>query len=373
MSVQEPMVKRTLHVLAAALVAAAGWGLGARESTDLAPEVMEFPGIRPAAYASLLARGEDLTVVYADRDTTSLRVLDVPADEAVPTSAPLDAFVDKVDIVPPLGGAFGLHAAAVVDGRLRLLYLDRERDDRQLLKLVTQDPAGWRLELLEPFGAPLALLQGADGTPIDAWAPGSLRLRSSSGIQVLREPFAPRGQAAPLVAPYSAPCAGFGCWDDAAGELLVVRSGPEGVQSFPVHGASPVFALAESPDGTVAVATWDAPARRILLLEHDRAGTLLQRTTVTLCDGTTGLYLAWTPGGWLLVYDEVRPVPVGRWVWELAVLSPMPRTVGRLRYRRGLFTSGDQPIAGFRALIDGGSLVVLEMRGGLRLLKVPLP
>jgi hypothetical protein len=373
MASQEPMVKRTLLVLVTGLAAAAGWGAGARESMDLVPSAMDFPGIRPAPYATLLARGELLTVVYADRDTTSLRALDVPAGGDLPRTAPRDTFVDKVDIVPPLGGSFGLHAAAAVDGHLRLLYLDRERDDRPLLKLVTEEAAGWRLQLIEPLGAPLAILAGADGTPMDAWAPGSLRLRGASGEQVLREPFAPLGQAFPLAAANSVLGTGFGCWDDASGELLVVRSDPDGVQSFPVPGAGPISAIAEAPDGTVAVATWDAAGRRILLLEHDGAGRPLRRTTVTVCDGTTGVFLAWTPSGWLFVYDEVRPVPVGRWMRELAVLSPEPRTVGRPRYRRGLLTSGNQPIAGFRALITRGSLFVLEMGDGLRLLKIPVP
>ena len=367
------MVKRTLCALAAALAAVAGWGLGAREGVDLAPSVMSFPGIRPAPYASLLARGQTLTVVYADRDTTSLRALSVATGDALPLTAPRDAFVDKIDIVPPLGGSFGMHAAAIVGGRLRLLYLDREKDDRQLLKRVTEEAGGWRLDLLEPFGTPLAVLEGADGSPVDAWAAGSLRLRGASGEQVLRGQFAPLGQAAPLVAEDSAVPVGFGSWDEASGELLVVRPFPDGVQCFAVPGAGPVSAIAEAPGGALAVATWDAARRRILLLELDEAGTLLRRTVVTVCDGTTGLFLAGTPSGWLFVYDEVRPVPVGRWVWELAVLSPEPHTVGRPRYRRGLLASGAQPIAGFRALIDGGSLFVLEVREGLRLLKAPLP
>jgi len=366
------MVKRTLCVLAAALVAAAGLGLGVHGNEGLAPAVMDFPGVRPAPFASLIARGHALTVVYADRDTTSLRALEVPVDGELPKTAPRDAFVDKVDIVPPLGGSFGLHAAAAVAGRLRLLYLDREKDDRQLLKRVTEEAGGWRLELVEPFGAPVAILAGVDGTPMDVWAPGALSLRGTSEERVLRAPFAPRGQAGLLDAGGSDGPAGFGCWDDAAGELLVVRMGPEGVRSSTVPGAGPVFALAESPDGTIAVATWDAGGRRILLLEDVGAGGPLRRTTVTLCDGTTSLFLAWTPLGWLFVYDEVRPVPVGRWEWELAVLSPEPRTVGRPRYQRDLLASGTQPISGFRALLDGGSLFVLEMGEGLRLLKIPV-
>ena len=365
------MVKRTLHVLAAALVAATGWGLGAGEGDVLAPEVMEFAGIRPGPSASLLANGPNLTVVYADRDTTSLRALELPVDGALPGVAPRDMFVDKVDTAAPLGGSFGLHAVAAIDGRPRLLYLDREKDDRQLLKRVTREAGGWRLELLEPFGLPVAALAGTGGKPLDVWASGSLRLRDATGDRVLREPFAPRGQASTLFD--GGEPVGFACWDDATDRLVVVRSGLNGIGSFVVPDASPVYAAAGLPDGGLAVATWDSPSRRILLNEHDAQGALRRRSTVTICDGTNGLFLAPVDGGWLVVYDEVRPAPLGRWVWELAVLTPEPRSVGRPRYRRGLLTAGEEPIAGFRTLIEGGALFVLEMRDGLRLLKVPLP
>ncbi|MCX7030318.1 MAG: hypothetical protein NTU62_09385 [Spirochaetes bacterium] len=366
------MVKRTLFALAAALAATAGWGLSARESTVLAPAIMAFPGVRPAQFASLLRRNASVTVVYADRDTTSLRVVDVPVAGALPTEAPKAVFVDKVDIVPPLGGSFGLHASAVIDGRLRLLYLDREKEDRQLLKRITEDTGGWRLELVEPFGLPVAVLAGVDGKPVDVWAAGSLLLRGAAVDQVLREPCVPHGQAVLLDPERETGPAGFGVWDDASGELVIVLTGPEGAQSYTVPGASPVYALAEAPGRGLAVATWVPGSRRILLLERDPEGGLFHQTTVTVCDGTNGLFLSWTPSGWLFVYDEIKPAPLGRWVWELCMLSPESRAVGRPRYRRSVLSSNSRQLAGFRALRDGESLFVLEMRDGLQLLKIPL-
>jgi hypothetical protein len=373
MALLETMVKRTLYALAAALAAASGWGLGTHESPVIVPAAMAFPGVRPAPFASVLRHGASLMVVYADRDTTSLRAVDVPAAGALPTEAPQAVFVDKVDIVPPLGGSFGLHASAVVDGRLRLLYLDREKDDRQLLKRVTEDAGEFRLELVEPFGPPVSVFAGTDGEPVDVWASGSLLMHSAAGTRVLQATCVPRGQATPIDPGRKGGPSGFAFWDDASGALLVVQTGPEGVRVVPVPGAGPVSAPAESPDRSLAVATWDPGSRRILLLERDPAGGPFRRTTVTVCDGVNGLFLAWTPSGWLFVYDEVKPAPPGRWVWELSVLSPEPRTVGRPRYLRRVLSSDSRPLAGFRALLDGGSLFVLEMRDGLRLLKATVP
>jgi hypothetical protein len=373
MALQETMVKRTLCALAAALAASAGWGLAARESPGNAPAAMAFPGVRPAPFASLLRRGTSVTVVYADRDTTSLRAVDVPVSGVLPAEAPKAVFVDKVDIVPPLGGSFGLHASAVFGGRLRLLYLDREKDDRPLLKLVTENAVGFSLALVEPFGSPVAVLAEPGGTPADVWAAGSLRMRGTAGDRVLEAACLPRGQALPIDPGREDGPPGFAFWDDASGGLRVVLAGPDGIRSFPVPDAGPVSAAAESPGRDLAVATWDPGSRRILLLERDSADGPFRRTTVTVCDGVSGLFLSWTPSGWMFLYDEVRSAPPGGWVYELSLLSPEPRSVGRPRYLRRVLSSGSGPLAGFRALRDGATLFVLEMRDGLRLLKTTAP
>jgi hypothetical protein len=373
MAPQEPMVKRTLFVLAAALAAAAAWALGGNERDALDSSAMAFPGIRPAPYATVLAADGLVTAVFADRDTTSLRVVRVPAAGELPGSAPPAVFVDKVDVALPLSASFGLHACAVVHGGLRMLYLDREKEDRLLLKRVTGEAGGWRLELVEPFGPPLAVLGGPGGKLLDAWAPGTLLLRDEAGDRQLRAPFFPRGQPSMLEAPGSALASGFCCWNDATSELLVVSVDADGVRTFVVPGAGPVAAVAQAPGGVFGVLTWDAASRRILLFERGPADASFRRTTVTVCDGTNALFLASTPAGWLFVYDEEKPAPLGRWLWELCLLAPEPRAVGRPRYRRGVVSSGDSEVTSFKAAIAGGALFVLEVRDGLRLLKTPLP
>ncbi len=376
------MVKRTLFVLAAALGAAAGWGLGPRESTTLASAAMSFPGVRPGPHASLLLDGASVAAVFADRDTTSLRVVEVPVAADLPAVAPAPVFVDRIDIAPPLGAAFGLHAAASVGRGLRLLYLDREREDRQLLKSVSREaartpgdpPPGWRLELVEPYGQPVAVLQRPDGKPLDVWATGALLARGAGSADLRLLPaIQPREPGLPIAPAGGGPPTGFSVWDDAAGVLYATRFFSDVPMAEAIAGGGPVHAMAEAPDGTLGIVTWDAASRRILLRERAPAAAAFRTTTVTVCDGTSGLFLAWTTAGWLFVYDEVKPARPGRWVWELVVLSPEPKGVGRPRYRRGVLSSGPSPVTGLRAVIAERSLFVLEMRDVLRLLKTALP
>lgn len=374
MAALEAMVKRTLSTLAVALAAAACWGLGPRESMPLAAAVTAFPGVRPGPHASLLRHGDAVAAIFTDRDTTSLNVVEVPAAAALPASAPESAFIDRVDVAAPLGASFGEHAAGVAGGGLRLLYLDREREDRLLLKSVAADASGWRLSLLEPTGLPVAVLESADRKPLDVWAPGALLARGASGPDARLWPrITPRGAGVPIAAPAGGSPTGFTVWDEGAGVLLAVRTGAAGVQVAAVPGAGPVSAAAEAPDGTLAVVTWDPQRRRILLLERTPGASLFRTTTVTICDGTDGVFLAWTAAGWLFVYDEMKPAPLGRWEWEVGVLWPVPKAVGRAQYRRGVLSTGSGPVVGLRALVTADALFVLEVRDALRLLKIPLP
>jgi hypothetical protein len=206
------------------------------------------------------------------------------------------------------------------------------------------------------------------------WAPGALLARGPSSEDIrLRPAIVPREPGLPITPAAGGSPTGFSVWDDAAGVLLATRFTADGPRTEIVAGAGPVHAMAETPDGALGVVTWDAASRRILLLERAPGAAAFRTTTVTLCDGTNGLFLAWTPAGWLFVYDEVKPASLGRWVWDLVVLSPRPKTVGRPQYRRGVLSSGPGAVTGLRAVFAGDSLFVLEMRDGLRLLKVALP
>ncbi len=266
-----------------------------------------------------------------------------------------------------------MHAAGSIDGALRLLYLDREREDRHLLKCVAAGSAGWRLELVEPFGLPIAVLAGPDGKPLDVWESGYLLARGPSGDRRLWLEIVPRGPGLPISPADGGSPTGFTVWDDAAATLLTTRVAEDGPRTDAVRGAGPVHAMAEAPDGTLGIVTWDAANRRILLLERAPGTASFQSTTVTICDGVNGLFLAWTPSGWLFVYDEVRPSAAGRWTWDLVVLIPGTKAVGRPQYHRGVLSTGPGAIAGLRAVVAGGSLFVLEIRDDLRLLKVALP
>ena len=111
---------------------------------------------------------------------------------------PAPLLLDKVDAAPPLSPTFGEHAAAAAGGVFGVLYIDREREDKSVLKLAIGAPgaAEWRMDILEPFGRPVALLPSPDGRFGSLWAgQAGLLYRPSSGPdQVLRADFQARGE-----------------------------------------------------------------------------------------------------------------------------------------------------------------------------------
>ena len=210
---------------------------------------MAFPGVRPAPYASLLRRGSLRRRSCTPTGTPPRSAWSTcPSPVALPAEAPAAVFVDKVDIVPPLGGSFGLHAAAVFGGRLRLLYLDREKDDRQLLKRVTEDAGGVAASSWSSrSGLPSRCSPRPDGTPAGRVGAGlPARCAALPGDRVLEPACLPRGQALPIDPGREGGPRGIHVLGRRSGALLVVL-GPaaEGIQVVSVAARGPRLAMAE--------------------------------------------------------------------------------------------------------------------------------
>lgn len=355
------MVKRTLPLFIPALTLFLAGCPVSRAPLRARVETTLLATGRLSGPVSLLESGDSLVAVFSDRDTTSLAVTEVPLGPELPRVLPPPQLVDRIDVAPPLTPDFGDHAAAAGPGGLSILYLDREKDDRHILKLITRPPGAsqWRLEVVEPSGRPVALLPRPDGALDTLWAPPqSLLYRPARGApQGLLDGFQLGGRASPLL---GAEERGFTAFDEASQELVWCRIRGETVVSGRVGGVGHIHAatLRPGPAGAdrLAIVSYDPARRRIFLHEENEAADFA-RTTVTICDGTRMLFLAPWGRGYIFLFDERRALGGGREAAELSMLAP----VGA-RYRKQVLASGKSAFDGVAAVLRGDTLHVLALQ-----------
>ena len=340
----------------------------------LHPETLLIEARPSGRFLSLAVAGTNLLAVFSDRETTTLKLMTIPLGPHLPSEAPTAEIVDKVDVSPPLSPTFGAHMLTVRGNAVDILYLCRGSDDRSILKLASRslEARQWNLDVLEPPGEPLAALPDEKGAVSVFWAAGSLLSRvlpGASVVSTLRSTFQLSGQASVFGED------GFTVYDAASRSLLVVKRSESGYLSREFPGASAVQSSLLSPDGLLAVLTWDAPTRRLSLLEQKPDTEKVSRTTVTLSEGTGKVALLSSPvrSMYVFLFDEQRQTGGIRAQYQLSVIAP-GTFLGAFgaRYRKGTLLSGPEPVEGFAAVEAPDALYVLALQGGLKLLRVAL-
>jgi hypothetical protein len=371
------MVKtRTLFLtfLAAACALAAGGCAGRGPFVNITPETLVLARGPSAPFLSLAHSPGALYAVFADRATTTLDIVAMPDGPHLPPSAPASEVIDKVDVVAPLSPAFGEHVLSVAGGSAAVLYLDRETDVKNVLKLATRKlgETQWNLDVLEPSGAPIGLDAGETGGFGAAWSSGLLSYRSPGGQSppvFPPIPFQVQGRASPDGA------GGFTAFDSLTSQLLSLRWTGSGFSMHVVPGGSPVQAALMSAAGRLRVLAWDAKARRLLLHQETDPAGAFSTATVTVCDGTgtVALLPGQSDSTFLILFDEVRSLGAGRIVSQVSLIAPGSLIGARgTRYRKAVLASGEARIDGFAAVRTSDALYVLVSQGDLKLLRVPL-
>lgn len=371
------MVKtRTLFgALLALAVAGAVFGCSSRgQLVEVHPESLQLSGGATGPELSLASDAGALYAVFADRSTTGLDMVTIPAGPHLPAAAPPPEIIDKVDIAAPLSRSFGEHVLAAAGGKLAVLYLDRETDTKKVLKLASRSygASQWDLEVLEPAGDPLALLPDGSGGFAAAWTSGLLSYRESSGKVLPAVPPLPlrlEGRPSPDGLD------GFTAYDGLASVLLWLRWNGNGFSAQPVPNGGAVSASLRTASGRLAVVSYSPRERRLFLHQESGGAQSFSSQTVTVCDGTSAVALL--PGGtestFLFLFDEARTVGAGRTDWQLSLVAPGSLLgVRGSRYRKAVLASGDLRIEGFAAARTADALYVLLSQGTLKLLRVPL-
>ena len=340
----------------------------------LHPETLSIPGNSHGRFVSLAAAGTSLLAAFSERESTTLKFMRLPLGPHLPAEAPAATIVDKIDVSPPLSPTFGAHVLSTHGNTVDILYLDREGEDRSILKLASKslDAPQWNLDVLEPAGQPLAALPEANGTLTVFWAADAIlsrRLPGSSPLSILRSSFQLGGHPS-VYGP-----GGFSVYDAAARSLVVVSGSETGFISRELAGAAPVHSSLISSDGMLAVLTWDAQTRRLFLLEQRSETEKISRSTITLSEGTGTVALLPAPGRstYMFLFDEERQLGGMRVRHQLSIIAPgyLLGAIGA-RYRKATLLSGMEPIDGFAATETQDALYVLALQGGLKLLRLGL-
>ncbi len=340
----------------------------------LHPEILSVPGHSYGRFISLAVAGTNLVAAFSERETTALKFIRLPLGPHLPAEAPAATIVDKVDVSPPLSPTFGAHVLSTHGDVVYILYLDRESEDRSVLKLASKslDAPQWNLDVLEPSGQPLAVLPAANGTISVFWAADSIlsrRLPGSWPLSTLRSSFQQVGPAS-VYGP-----GGFTVFDAASRSLIVVNGSETGFTARELAGATAVHSSLLASDGLLEVLTWDAQTRRLILLEQQSEVEKISRTTISLSEGTgtVALLPARTPSTSLFLFDEERQLGGIRVQHQLSIIAPghLLGAIGA-RYRKATLLSGSEPIEGFAAVETQDALYVLALQGGLKLLRLRL-
>lgn len=353
------------------LILFAGCSFG-RGAVTAHPEVLEISEGVPGKNLSLAVSDTMLLAVFSDRESTTLKTLLVPIGPHLPAAAPRATVLDKIDVTPPLSPTFGEHAVVVSGNQIGVLYAARHNEDRSVLKLAyrTTDAPQWKLDIVDPPGDPVALLPQPNASLAVFWASGALlshTFPSSDPATVLHDPFQLQSRAS-VFSP-----TGFTVFDGASQTMMEVSLGDSGATSRVVPNATAVHSSLLTPDGRLAVLTWDVRSRRLLLIEEKPGKEGFSRTTVTLCDGTTTVALLppHKRAGFLFLFDEIRHSGAGSTEHVLSLLSPGGLLGGfGSRYEKSVILSGPQPIEGFSALETPDAIYVLALQGTLKLLRI---
>ncbi len=284
-------------------------------------------------------------------------------DAPLPASPPEPTLVDKVDVTPTLTEGLGENSAGAVQGAVHVLYVDRQREDKRVLKWATW--AGgprWSIDVLEPPGIPLAVLPGPSGGATALWAADGMLLSAASGTvspSIVRVPFSTAGGA-------SSAAGGLTVYDTGSRALVWLAPDPAGWSQVEVPGGREVHCAAPAPAGGLAVATYVPERHRIMLFESGR-DRRWKSTAVTSSDDTRFVYLAPFEGRYLFLYDGVEGVRSGGRVSTLSLLVPDGR-----RYSRKILWQGERPLAGAAARLSGRTLYVLWAGESVTLLRTVL-
>ncbi|MBN1834812.1 MAG: hypothetical protein JW820_03115 [Spirochaetales bacterium] len=355
----------------------------------MVPEIREISSAAVGKNLRVLRSDGWVYLTYPDLATLSLNLVRLscpsPAASDGDPDRPLPAadlrvegttYLDRISETPEIGEGFGAAPLAVREGLLNLFYSDREREGAPVLKWVSGVPHEdrWWIDILPYPGEPLAVVASEQGDlELYLLSDQALVRRSvvREDVQELLRPCAPAPEVCVLQSPQRS---GITVFDRASQRLYAVLRGPEGADR-----AEPVYTAGEAHhaivhDGLLCVLVFVPGESSLLLLEEKPASNprAFAATPVTLCEGTTSVFLGYWEGRPFFLYNQRVVDREGSPVYQLTLLSATRTEAGESAYRPTAVLELPEPVRRFVVSPAGSRLYVFFVQDTLKMLSLDL-
>ena len=326
-----------------------------------------------------------LYMIYPSLDALSLNLISAEC-----SSTPLrpkvgeTKYLDRISYSPDIGGDFGRHLFLLAEPFQHILYIDRESQENAVLKWLskTGTDESWWIDAFPGFSEPLAAVPEQEG---------GLRVVFSEGDSLSLYRFQPEGQPVRLASETLPSGAlrqagrthllrqgdewAFSVYDDHSKRLYLVHPGQDKLGIEAAYTSAAVH-YSTILDGRLYILVYEPAESTITMLE--RASIWSQSadqrsfevSPVTLCEGTSSVFLTNYHSRHLFVFDERDIDQPDKKGYRLSLLYP--ESAGE-KYEKLTLVEGEEMFQEFTALRAADNLYILYMRADkLTLLSVSL-
>ena len=334
---------------------------------------------------SMHRRDARLYMIYPSLDALSLNLISAQIlQDPLPPILEDTKYLDRISYSPDIGSEFGRHLFLADDRFQHILYIDREAQGNSVLKwlskTVTED--NWWIDAFPGLSEPLAALPEQEG---------NLQVAVSEGSSISLYRLQPEGQPLQLASttlssgalqPAGRSCVvrqgenwAFTVYDDHAQRLYLIHPRQGALRIEPVYTSGEVH-YTTILDDRLRILLFDPAQSTITLLEralvwHQEADRRsFEALPVTLCEGTSSVFLTTHRGQHLFLFNELAADRREKDSYQLSLLYPESSGAN---YSKVTLVEGDENIQGFSALKAADTLYVLYLRADtLKLLSVSL-
>jgi len=282
-------------------------------------------------------------------------------------------YLDRISYSPDIDDSFGRHLFLSDDRFHHILYIDREGEENSVLKWLSQTGTDdtWWIDAFPGLSEPLAAVPEQEG---------ALQVVVSEGTSLSLYRLQPEGQ--PLQLASTALSTGplqpagrtyvvrqgdhwaFSVYDDRSKRLYFVHPGQGTLEIEPVYTSAAVH-YSTILDDRLRILLFEPGKSKIMLLDRaliwDQAAD--QRSfevlPVTLCEGTSSVFLTTYNGRHLFLFNERVFDQREQDTYQLSLLYPGSNGT---KYEKVVLVEGDADIQGFTALKVADTLYVLYLR-----------